>query len=512
MRAYYFTPPLAIFGLLLFAHLGSMSSLLYAREAFAGGQRTAANAVCSYWIAPAPEGNNGNPGTKDAPWATLEHAAEAVPDDHCTVWVKEGLYVGENRLNRRFTTPTVFRAVRPYHSTLQTFGLVVGISGAKNIILDGFVFRHTGGGAEPLVVQIDQSSEEWAEEITLRNNIFHDSYNNDLLKIVSGVRFATIEGNVFYNQGPGEEHIDVNSVTDVVIQDNIFFNDFAGSNRAGHGDAHSFITIKDSNENADGLEGSERITVRRNIFLNWEGRRDTFIQVGNDGKPYHEAEGVVIENNLMIGNAPVEVYATLGLRGVKGITFANNTVVGDMPSSAFAMWASIQELNPPNEDLYFYNNIWADPTGTMGSDLSGDDNKFSNGDPAQTNNLVLDNNLYWNGGAAVPPGDLVSPLADDPRAHVANPMLNADQNDILLPRWNGTAFLSGNLSIRQEFVRLVEAYGRIPAGSPAIGRADPAFAPDDDILGRRRSSNPNLGAYERTRHTCLPFVINDTDQ
>jgi hypothetical protein len=465
--------------------------------------------ICAYWVAPHPDGNDSNPGTAGSPWATLEHAAETIPDEGCTVWVEEGVYPGEQRINRRFTTPATFRAVRSYHAVLQNFGLVVGISGARNVTLQGFRFRHTGPGADPLVVQVDQGDGEWAEQITLRNNIFHDSYNNDLLKIVSGARFVTVEGNIFYNQGSGEEHIDVNSVTDVVIQDNIFFNDFAGSNRVGHGDAHSFITIKDSNENADGLEGSERITVRRNVFLNWEGRNDTFIQVGNDGKPYHEAEDVVIENNLMIGNAPVEVYATLGLRGVRNVTVANNTVVGDMPASAYAMWVSIQELNPPNENIAFYNNIWADPTGTMGSDLSGDDNKFSNGDPAQTNNLILENNLYWNGGAAVPPGDLLSPLEDDPHPIVANPLLNADQENVMLPRWNGSTFLSGGSTIRQEFVRLVEQYGRIPAGSPAAGRADPAFAPADDILGRPRSATPNLGAYERSRHTCLPLVLDD---
>ena len=108
------------------------------------------------------------------------------------------------------------------------------------------------------------------DSITLRNNIFHDSYNNDLLKIVTGARFVTVEVNVFYNQGPTDEHIDVNSVTDVVIQGNIFFNDFAGSGREGTAN-HAFITIKDSDEGIDGLEGSERITVRGNVFLNWEG-------------------------------------------------------------------------------------------------------------------------------------------------------------------------------------------------------------------------------------------------
>ncbi len=481
----------------LFAPLLLLSSQ-FDRTASAGAsaQQSNAQAVCEYWVAPPPEGSNGNPGTNEQPWATLGYAAAAVPDNGCTIWVKPGIYSGEQRLSRRFTTPTLFQSVLPYQAILQNSGLTVSVSGAMNLTLEGFVFQHSGPGATPLVVQIDPSSAGWAEMITLRNNIFRDSYNNDLLKIVAGVRFVTIENNVFYNQGPSEEHIDVNGITDALIQDNIFFNDFAGSGRADHGNAHSFITIKDSNGNLDGQEGSERITVRRNVFFNWEGRKDTFIQVGNDGKPYHEAKDVQIENNLMLGNSAVEVYATLGVRGVSGLTFANNTVVGDMPSSSYAMWVSLKELNPLNENISFYNNIWSDPMGTMGAGLGGGSNEFSNGSPAQTVNLVLDNNLYWNGGMGIPPGDLLSPMVDDPRLHVADPLLNTNQTGIVLPRWNGSAFPSGNSEIRQEFIRLVELYGNVPGNSPVVGAADPAFAPLDDILGRPRSTTPALGAYE----------------
>ncbi len=453
---------------------------------------------CAYWVAPAPAGNDNNPGTLSQPWATLGHASTHVPDRYCTVWFTDGTYTGRHDLKARFTTPTTFKAIHPYKAILQHSGTALKISGARNIIVEGFEFRQTGPGASVLLVVVRRSGPDWSENIILRNNIFHDSYNDDLLKIHDGARFVTVENNVFYNQGPHEQHLDVNSVTDVTIQDNIFFNDFAGSGRSNANDTKSFVTIKDSNENADGLEGSERITVRRNIFLNWQGGTETFVQVGNDGKPYHEAEDVRIENNLMIGNARNEVYATLGVRGAKNVTFINNTVVGDLPASSYAFWISVAGVNPLNQNITFYNNIWSDPTGTMGANLGGGDNEFSDGDPAQTSNLLLDHNLYWNGGAAIPPGDLVSPLVHDARRVVADPRLNPDHASIArsVPRWNGSAFLSGNTSIRQEFVRLVELYGKIPADSPAIGKADRAFAPADDILGRPRTATPDLGAHE----------------
>ncbi len=464
-------------------------------------------AACGYWVAPAPEGDDRNEGTADSPWATLDYAAEVMQDDDCIVWVKPGRYSGTFGLNRRFDTSATFQATQPYQAILENNGLVVNILGAKNITLEGFIFQHSGPGAEPVLVQSRHNAGHWTENLTLRNNIFRDSYNNDLLKIANAARFVIVEGNVFYNQGAHEEHIDVDSATDVVIQGNIFFNDFQGSGRENANNTKSYITINDSNENPVGPEGSERITVLGNIFLNWEGRKETFIQVGLDGKPYYEAKDVLVANNLLIGNSDNQVYAPFGVRGAKDVVFANNTITGDMPSSAFGMWVSITELNLLNDNIAFYNNIWADPTGTMGSDLSGDANKFSVGNPAQTSNLIIDNNLYWNGGMPIPPGDLLSPLVDDPRPITADPFLNPEQAAIILPRWNGLAFRSGLASFAEEFERLVELYGRIPPGSPAIGRADQAFVPAVDILGRPRSATPILGAYETTiEYAYLPFA------
>lgn len=451
---------------------------------------------CSYWIAAPPLGDDNNPGSEAQPWATLEHASEHVPDTGCTVWVKDGTYSGNNRINRRFSTPTAFKAVNPYRAVMQNSGSVLNVSGATNVTFEGLIFQHSGPGATPLVVIIDGSSDGWAEYVTMRNNIFRDSYNNDLLKILDGVRFATVEHNVFYNQGPNEDHMDVNSVTDITIQDNVFFNDYASSGRVDPGDTKAYITVKDSNEGSDGLLGSERVHIRRNIFLNWQGGSEPFLQIGNDGKPYHEAKDIQIENNLMIGNSPDDVNAVLAVAGVKDVTFANNTVVGDLPARAYAFRTDRKALNPVNENILFYNNIWSDPTGTMGAGPSDSANEFSDGDVGEVDNLVLNNNLYWNGGAPIPAGETVDPMVDDVDRVVANPLLASDHSAIVLPIWNGSAFLSGNTTNRQEFERLVYSYGSIPAASPAIDQADPATAPQDDILGRARSAQMDMGAFE----------------
>lgn len=468
-------------------------------------------ASCQYWVAPAPQGKDNNAGTKNKPWATMDHAAESLPDKGCVVWFMPGVYSGENKLEQRFSIPAVFKSEQPYQAVLQHSGSPLKINGGKNLVFEGFEFRQSGPGADIIVIQVQRSEHFWTENITLRNNIIHDSYNNDLLKVYNGSKFVTIEGNVFYNQGDNEHQIDINSVTDVTVQDNIFFNDFAGSGRKNTNDNKHYITIKDSNAGEDGLTGSERVTVRRNIFLNWEGGMETFVKVGNDGAPYYEAKEVLVENNLMIGNSSNQLASAFGVSGARDVTFRNNTVVGDLPSLAYAFHVTVKKENPKNENIFFYNNIWSDPTGTMGADLDGHPNEFSDGDPAGVINLQLDNNLYWNGGAEIPIGELVSPTIDDARFVSTNPLINPNYENFIYPRWNGSSFISGSMSIRQEFVRLVMRYGSLSILSRGLGIADPSLAPPDDILHRPRSSKPSMGAYDinlaNVRMTFLTLIF-----
>lgn len=464
----------------------------------------ASPAACEYWVDPL--GSDGNPGTLALPWATLEYAFDTADDNSCTVWFNAGTYDANSLLqnpggpDNRFTTTTTFKSVVPYKAVLQNPGKVLDLQGVQHMVIEGFEIKQTKPAPVIKEVMIDFHRQAVLPgeavplmHVTFRNNIIHDANGDDIALIKGGVHYVTFENNIFYNQAGEQQMLDINSAQDVTVQDNIFFNDFADPPNTN---TRSFIEVKDSNGNTDGYEGSERITIRRNILLNWQGiDAFRFIQVGSGDTAYHSAKDVTVENNLMIGNSIQQIGEAFGVSGARDVYFVNNTVVGDLPASAYAMDIRKQPSNPNNLNIYFYNNIWSDPTGSMGACLGCGGDDFSDGDPASTTNLVLDNNFYWNGGESIPDGNVLSPNTHDLNRVIADPGLPVDQSGLVLPRWNGTSFLSGNTTVGDEFLRLVY-YGAISSSSSASGAANPAFAPSEDILGTSRPSAPSMGAYE----------------
>jgi hypothetical protein len=93
-------------------------------------------------------------------------------------------------------------------------------------------------------------------------------------------------------------------------------------------------------------------------LLNYEGRVDQcYVLLGEDGKPFVEAQQVLIENNLFLHHGTVRFWDTLLLKGgLRDIVFRANTVVGHPHigwSGAYAaVFARIGE-NPPMSDLRF---------------------------------------------------------------------------------------------------------------------------------------------------------------
>ncbi len=464
-----------------------------------------AHAQGTYYVATSGNDVTGS-GTFAAPWATITRALDGVSDGS-TVLVRPGTYSGRVRLHGVFAAGVTVRSDVRYQARLRHDATVVTCFDGKGITLEGFDIAHSGPGAGALVIQIqdligEAGGDDRVSRIVLRDNVVHDSFNNDLLKINNGASNVVVEGNLFYNQSGSDEHIDVNSVTDVIVRDNVFLNDFEGSGRTNRNDTASFIVIKDSNGTDDTNLGSRRIAVRRNVFLGWQGSTGSyFVLVGEDGQEYYEAQSVLVENNLMLGDSPHVMRAAFGVKGGSDVSFRNNTVLGDLPSLAFAMRLNTEGANPPNRRIRFANNLWSDPTGTMGAESPSRPNDFSDTPPGETASFVLLSNLYWNGGAPVPSdtAELVD-FDDDPDRVTADPGLPTPAG-IVLPRWDAGAgrFADGSATIRSAFRRLVQQWGVPPVGSAVVDAADPLRAPKHDILRQRRPAGgaPDIGAYER---------------
>jgi hypothetical protein len=157
---------------------------------------------------------------------------------------------------------------------------------------------------------------------------------------------------------------------------------------------------------------------------------------------------------------------------------------------------SCEGANPVNTNIDMYNNIWSDPTGTMGAN-SGGPNDFSDTPAGHVLDYTLNNNLYWNGTSPIPEdaGETVNP-SDDTTAVIADADLGG-QAGLVLPRWDqiDEIFEDGSVSICEAFDRLVQQYGT-PGSSSPVDQADAGHAPSDDILGNARDANPDIGAVE----------------
>jgi len=455
---------------------------------------TAAAAQSTFHVSTAGVDQAGG-GSQAQPWRSITYALDRVPDASL-ILVEPGTYTGRIRIRGNFAQGVTVRSRVPYQARLRAAEAVLtvyeGAADIAGISIEGFDISHIGPGAAGLVVQIQDGAGRNTRRITLQDNILHNSYNNDILKVNNGASEIVIRGNLFYNQQGSDEHIDVNSVDDVLVEGNVFFNNFAASGRTNANDTSGYIVVKDSNGGDDEYLGARRVVIRRNVFMNWEGSPGAnFVLFGEDGQPFHEAFDSRVENNLFLGNSSNPIRAPFGVKGSRDIVFRANTVVGNLPGNAFAVLLNREGSNPLVQNIGFYNNLWSDPTGTMLD--------FSDSPPADVSGINLRRNGYYNGGSAIPqdPSDAVN-SALDTQPRLGDPGLPA-QAGLQTPQWlpAQNVFNGGFSRISEVFTHFASTYAATGASGAGIDQADPAQMPADDLLGRPRGALPDLGAFER---------------
>jgi len=408
-------------------------------------------------------------GSVAAPWATINHAIDVIPDGS-TVLVEPGEYTETVEITRSFQPRVTIRSRLPYQARLRSQDFVLVIYNAGGVNVEGFDMAHAGTGAVEQLIHIhDQAGQGLTKDITLRNNIVHDDVENALARINNGARNIVVERNVFYNATTQLLHLQ--KVSNVIVQDNVFFYDAdaaAGPNRAG-------IYV------VGGVDPTDHVFIRRNIFANWQGSSAYgFVQLWG-------VSDSTIENNLILGNSSDDMVAPLDVRAPTRVVVRHNTVAGDLPASVYGLRLASYD-GAPGESIQVYNNVWSDPTGTM-----DEVTRARAGDVAS---IELDNNLYYNGGNAIPAsGSELVDYSDDVSAVLADPKLPA-QAPMTLPVWNPDqqVFSGGATDVCQVFTQL--AYFGIPAAdSRVVGAARADQSPTLDLLGRLRE-NPSLGALE----------------
>jgi hypothetical protein len=504
----------------------------------------------SYYVALDGSDATGD-GSKNKPWKTVKYAIEHTPaSGGHEIVVKSGAHPSIGYITTKYDRPVLLRAETPYKTTLQDpTGHRAGyLYTAKNIIIAGFNIQGnpnwTGAwSSNAYVFQIDK-----CENIVLENNIMHDSYNNDILKLNNYSYNCEVRGNVFYNQepAPGHQHIDANQVYNCAIEDNIFFNDYPASGRARSINASGFIVVKSSvlrmqiesgeiSLTQATYQGSRDIRIARNVFLNWFGREDQpMILLGEDGLPLYEVNDCVVENNLFIHN---EVYATKeeslqydknhtanriggtwAIKGVNKVNFRANTITGFIQHGwhgynngdghfGYALRIAIETgnfgPNPPNKDITVSNNIFTVPVKSVRGE--GQLGIIAGGRKEWLLSGKIDNNVYYNcdmplrEGTAATAADALT-FSMDVHKIVGDPLLETDlgYDKVIPPAWNGSnRFAGGYHTIEQARIGLVNKFGRLlSSASPAHNAADSSNMPGRDILYNPRGARPDAGAVE----------------
>ena len=343
----------------------------------------------------APTGNDGGPGTAQAPLATLKAALQKIgPAGGGEIVLLDGTWSDRSRVSGTFQQPVLIRAANPGQAILQD----CFISGAANIVIEGVRFDGKDKKKAANVCQVSG-----ATYLTLRNCDFthgvggHD--NADPLKINQASHHVLVENCRLWDGTDEELDILENGVRDLVFRDNVFYND----------------KVKKHEASASVKWNAERVTFAGNVFANMNPEASNGgLRFGGSETMEKRPHDLLALDNVFIGNAG---RCDFCLCGATRALVAGNVFFGQKGRGVIEATSNFPDANLVNDEFFIVNNIIAHPTGglpTIYSKRNGTVDKFT-----------ISNNLYFNGGQRVVAkqrGEAFFDPAGEAGAQVADPL------------------------------------------------------------------------------------------
>ena len=406
-----------------------------------------AAAAETYYVAPPPAGHDANPGSEAAPWATLQHAVDAVvPGD--TVLVRSGEYAGAHMTTSGSADARIVLAAFPGEQPVVNANNPVtpdgiNLEGADHVTVRGF--RVTGTGRAGIRAVL-------CRHVHIQDNI---SDGNGRWGILTGFcDDLLIEGNTTSNNAVEHGIYVSNSGDRPVIRGNLVFgNDANGIHM--NGDVFSGSDAYDGV--VDGV--ISQAVVEDNILFD-NGSPNGGSAINGDG-----LQDSLIRNNLVYDQhaSGISLYRTDGGAPSHGNRVLNNTIL----VAADGRWAL--NIQDGSQGTRVFNNVLHSEHGFRGA-----------------MNVC---------------GSCLVDMASDHNAVEDRFTLDGGDSVLTLAQWSAqTGFDSRSLAATPAGLLVAPAAGdhRLRADSPARDAGTPRADVPDDLEGTPRPQGPGWdnGAYE----------------
>ena len=402
------------------------------------------------WFVDATGGSDSNPGTSSAPWRTITKALATVPLSGSIIRVRPGTYASSGT-SYAIKFQRAGNVSDPVTVVAETPGTVTVTNGNQSAwTLGAWIYNSSGLRLQNLTFRVTTSSGA---------NVGADAVlveNSDRIELLGCTFNEMATSGVLVRGGKSSGQ----SADDVWLLGNTF--------RPSGGNA--FAQTTGTGWTSDQYYGSK-------------GSHNVYAGQTGDASQQSTASGTtrfVAANNVFVGSTAgrsIELGPQARSSFVVNNTFYGNHI-GDLVG-----WSTNAKL--AGTGVEFFANVagasYATSNNTVKNNLFVDMNghgSYGSG-PSLSGNVVANNMAY----------DL-----DNGRG------FQGDTNDDFEETYGSSLLFAegpGNIRLNPLFVAPGGYDLRLQAGSPAIGRSEPAYTPSIDRDGRSRDGAPDLGAFER---------------